>query len=164
MFPGAGGNLTKAEVSERHNEALTALMNGKAKTRDDVFDAIDQLTYFQPDNWEEINQYDPEDVNCRIFGHLCPVFLSQSGATETKESRREGRVIPREIMFKVARRDNHVCQLCHQYVPDDQVHFDHIIPYSKGGPTSVANIRLLCAICNRKKSNSLNEILHPRDA
>ena len=63
-------------------------------------------------------------------------------------------------MLQVVRRDNHVCQTCHQYVPDDQIEFDHIIPFSKGGPTTTANLRLLCRTCNRKKSSSLNEILH----
>jgi len=62
-------------------------------------------------------------------------------------------------MLKVVRRDNHVCQLCHAYVPDNEVEFDHIIPFSRGGPTTVENIRLLCVACNRKKSNSLAEIL-----
>jgi 5-methylcytosine-specific restriction endonuclease McrA len=39
--------------------------------------------------------------------------------------------------------------------------FDHIIPHAKGGPTTVANIRLLCRTCNRKKGSSLHEILDP---
>lgn len=44
---------------------------------------------------------------------------------------------------------------------DDEVEFDHIIPHSKGGPLSVENIRLLCRACNRKKSDSLAELLEP---
>ena len=54
--------------------------------------------------------------------------------------------------------------LCHfslTPVPDDQMEFDHIIPHAKGGPTAVANIRLLCRTCNRKKGSSLNELLDP---
>lgn len=62
-------------------------------------------------------------------------------------------------MLKVVRRDNHVCQECHIYVRDDQVEFDHIIPLSKGGATSVDNLRLLCRQCNRKKSNSIESLL-----
>jgi 5-methylcytosine-specific restriction endonuclease McrA len=46
-----------------------------------------------------------------------------------------------------------------QYVPDNEGEFDHIISYSKGGPTTVDNIRLLCSACNWKKANSLAEIL-----
>jgi 5-methylcytosine-specific restriction endonuclease McrA len=62
-------------------------------------------------------------------------------------------------MLQVVRRDNHVCQACYQYVSDTELEFDHIIPYLKGGPTTVANIRLLCQACNRKKSDSLREFL-----
>ena len=62
-------------------------------------------------------------------------------------------------MLKVVRRDNHVCQVCFKYVPDNEVEFDHIIPYSKGGPTTVDNIRLLCRSCNREKSDSFDEKL-----
>src|SRR5690606_36027161 len=35
--------------------------------------------------------------------------------------------------------------------------FDHIIPWSKGGPTEEHNIRLLCRSCNRKKGNTFEE-------
>lgn len=62
-------------------------------------------------------------------------------------------------MLKVVRRDNHICQSCYQYVRDDEIEFDHVIPVSKGGPTTVDNLQLLCRECNRKKSNSLNEFL-----
>ena len=59
-----------------------------------------------PGFMEELRDYSPEDVGCRIYGHCCPVFFVQSGATETKEGRREGRAIPREVMLQVFRRDN----------------------------------------------------------
>ena len=36
----------------------------------------------------------------------------------------------------------------------DNFHADHIVPYSKGGRTTVANGQLLCADCNLKKSNN----------
>lgn len=90
------------------------------------------------------------------------MFFAQSGGTETISGREQGRNISREIMLKVVRRDNHVCQVCHKYVPDVEIEFDHIIPYSKGGPTSVENIRLLCRACNRKKSNSMDGLLIER--
>ena len=115
--------------------------------------------YLLPSNHEYLIQFDHKEISCEIYGHICPVFINQSGATETKEVRRQGRYLPRDIMLKVVRRDNQICQVCFKHVRDDEIEFDHIIPYSKGGPTTVENIRLLCRSCNRKKSNSLNELL-----
>ncbi len=147
------------ESKKYYDEAMQNIMTGKATTEEQVWSEIDRLLYLEPSKWEYLLQFDPEEVGCRVWGHSCPVFWTQSGATETKEGRREGRSIPRDIMLKVVRRDNHVCQMCHQYVRDEELEFDHIIPFSKGGPTSVSNLRLLCRTCNRKKSNGLETIL-----
>lgn len=99
------------------------------------------------------------EASCNVFGHICPVFLVSEPFTETKDTRRSGRYIPRAIMLKVVRRDGQVCQECHDTVPDTLIHFDHIIPVSKGGSVSVENLRILCEGCNRKKGNSLDALL-----
>ena len=100
-----------------------------------------------------------------MFGHICPVFLVAEGATETKVGRRPpSRHIPRDVMLKVVRRDGHMCQLCGRNVSDNELHLDHIIPVSRGGISTVENLRLLCAECNREKSDSLDELLwHPKE-
>lgn len=103
---------------------------------------------------------EPTEKSCRIFGHNCPVFYTAEPFTETKELRNISRAIPREIQFKVLKRDNQICQICGKNVFDDDIHFDHIIPWSKGGPTELSNIRLLCTDCNLHRSNSYeNEFL-----
>lgn len=101
------------------------------------------------------------DAACRVFGHICPVFFVAEPLTETKDTRTQSRSIPRDVMLKVVRRDGQICQTCFEPVPDDQVEFDHIIPYSRGGTTSVDNLKLVHRECNRKKGNSLEEILAP---
>lgn len=103
---------------------------------------------------------DPSEKSCRIFGHNCPVFYVAEPITETKELRNISRAIPSEIKFKVIARDKNICQICGKNIFDDEVQFDHIIPYSKGGATEVSNIRLLCPECNQKRSNNFeNEFL-----
>jgi 5-methylcytosine-specific restriction endonuclease McrA len=62
-------------------------------------------------------------------------------------------------MMKVVRRDGQICQKCNKHVPDPEVEFDHIIPFSKGGRSTVENLRVVHRECNRQKSNSLREIL-----
>lgn len=158
-FPTVMDSVDMQVVRDRYKAILERFTSGALQSEQDVWGAISELMYNQPDDWEYLSELDADDINCRIFGHGCPVFFLQSAASETKEPRREGRYIPRQVMLKVVRRDNHVCQECHMYVPDDHVEFDHIIPISKGGPTSVDNLRLLCRSCNRKKSNSLDALL-----
>lgn len=159
MFPCHDPTLTFNDIRKAFEEILENFKSGKFHSDDEIWEAAERLIYFAPGTWELLECYEPDELLCRQWGHCCPVFWSQSGATETRIGRREGRFIPRDIMLKVIRRDNHVCQECYSYVRDTDVEFDHIIPYSKGGPTSVDNIRLLCRSCNRKKSNALYELI-----
>ncbi len=102
------------------------------------------------------------EAACLVFGHVCPVFFVAEPLTETKARRTHTRSIPREVTLKVVRRDGQICQKCHKPVPDPDVEFDHVIPYSKGGRSTVDNLRVVHRECNRKKSNSLREFLHPQ--
>jgi 5-methylcytosine-specific restriction endonuclease McrA len=101
------------------------------------------------------------EASCRVFGHLCPVFFVAEPLTETLTLRAHTRTISREVMLKVVRRDGQICQRCHEPVPDDEVEFDHVIPFSKGGRSTAENLRLVHRDCNRRKSDSLREVLHP---
>ena len=49
-----------------------------------------------------------DDRRCRIFGHICPVFLTAEPLTETRELRNISRRIPRTVQFRVLKRDNQI--------------------------------------------------------
>jgi hypothetical protein len=98
-------------------------------------------------------QEERDSRSCRIFGHDCPVFHVAEPLTETKELRRISREIPRPVQFRVMKRENQICGSCGNPVQDGDIHFDHIIPFSKGGSSEENNIRLLCDICNQKRGN-----------
>lgn len=95
-----------------------------------------------------------DEKSCRIFGHDCPVFYVAEPLTETKELRRISRQIPRVTQFRVMKRENQICNSCGKSIKDDNIEFDHIIPWSKGGSSEESNIRLLCSECNKKRSNN----------
>jgi len=60
------------------------------------------------------------------------------------------RLIPTEVKVAVWKRDHGRCVLCES---QKNLHYDHDLPFSKGGTSIlVANVRLLCASCNLKKS------------
>lgn len=61
---------------------------------------------------------------------------------------RNRRLIPQAVKIAVSVRDGGRCRQCGS---TEQLHFDHVIPVSRGGANTVANIQLLCAVCNRAK-------------
>jgi 5-methylcytosine-specific restriction endonuclease McrA len=65
---------------------------------------------------------------------------------------RDTRHIPQHIKMEVWQRDQGRCTQCHA---SEYLEFDHIIPHSKGGATSVGNLQLLCRRCNLAKSDNL---------
>lgn len=74
---------------------------------------------------------------------------SQPGA-ENHQNVVRSRIIPTSIKLEVWKRDGGKCVECGA---TDELHFDHIVPYSKGGTSLKAdNIQLLCARHNLQKS------------
>jgi hypothetical protein len=63
------------------------------------------------------------------------------------------RIIPASVKVEVWKRDKGRCVMCGS---KDNLHFDHVIPYSKGGSSLVAeNIQLLCARHNLAKRDKI---------
>lgn len=52
-------------------------------------------------------------------------------------------------------RDGFQCRLCGKPINEGQrIHFDHIIPASRGGPAEAWNLRVAHSICNLRRSAS----------
>lgn len=63
------------------------------------------------------------------------------------------RLIPTSVKLEVWKRDGGKCAIC---AASDELHFDHIIPYSKGGTSLKAeNVQLLCARHNLEKRDKI---------
>ena len=50
-------------------------------------------------------------------------------------------------------RQNGICPICGKHHEIDEMEGDHIIPWSKGGKTTIDNLQMLCKKCNREKGN-----------
>ena len=63
------------------------------------------------------------------------------------------RLIPTEVKKEVWKRDKGRCVICGE---TKNLHFDHDLPFSKGGTSLTAkNVRLLCMRHNLQKSNKI---------
>ena len=63
------------------------------------------------------------------------------------------RLIPTNVKIEVWKRDKGRCVYCGS---DKNLHYDHIIPFSRGGSsTTAANIQLLCSTCNLRKHDKI---------
>ncbi|MCC6811836.1 MAG: HNH endonuclease [Deltaproteobacteria bacterium] len=53
-------------------------------------------------------------------------------------------------------RDKYTCQYCGARAPEVELHVDHIIPCSFGGPSELFNLVTACQSCNLSKSNDIS--------
>ena len=88
---------------------------------------------------------------------ISPSLEPMKGKTKAKsispeENDARSRRIPQEVKDKVWNRDGGKCAECGS---NQNLEFDHIIPFSKGGANTYRNVQLLCEPCNRSKSASI---------
>ena len=76
-----------------------------------------------------------------------------TGSQRTDDNLEHDRVIPGHVKLEVWKRDKGRCTKCGAA---ENLHFDHIIPFSRGGSSLVAeNIQLLCARHNLEKRDRI---------
>lgn len=159
QFPVNPDDFEINQIETLYSECVNVLLNGRVETEEHLWQIVDRLLHLEPAKWQFVKQFQNDELICRIYGHLCPVFLTAEPFTETKEPRQMGRQIPREVILAVIKRDGYFCRICRKNLTEDEVVFDHIIPFSKGGSTDVNNLRILCTECNQKRGASFVEKL-----
>ena len=146
QFPHPG--VTRGEAIAHYERLKEKLAKGEYKGwRKPYFE--DEVRHFDPRKYPKTISKEVVERTCTIFGHICPVFFVNEPFTETEEERRITRAVPRDVMLRVARRDDYCCQKCGRHLGDDEIEFHHTIPFSKGGSTEENNLQLACFDCNR---------------
>jgi len=89
----------------------------------------------------------------QVFKFKFVVSEERAGVAETTISIDHNRVIPAAVKQEVWKRDKGGCVKCGA---KENLHFDHIIPYSEGGSSKDAkNIQILCLRHNLQKHNNI---------
>lgn len=144
----AFGTLTQ---NGRFHEAAQGYKDGlRSPERVRVYEKLRQGiwsyngVFYLVDSWQE------DDGNRRVFKFKLAAVEGEEDLDKppvSHPSRR--RVIPTSVKLAVWQRDGGRCVVCGA---TDELHFDHDLPYSKGG-TSITeeNVQLMCARHNLEK-------------
>lgn len=100
-------------------------------------------------------RYENDSSGRRVFIFTLEETSFDLVGNQLKENklRPRSRIIPSQIKKQVWIRDKGKCVICGS---SDELHFDHDLPYSKGGSSITAdNVRILCARHNLEKSNKI---------
>jgi hypothetical protein len=100
------------------------------------------------DSWLEQDEF---RVLCKF--KLIAVEGEEDFALPPRVNAERRRLIPTSVKLEVWKRDGGKCSLCGAA---DELHFDHILPFAKGGTSlTAANVQLLCARHNLAKSDRI---------
>lgn len=148
----AGGKLTE---NGKFHQAAQQFKSGKkgpdiVQVYEKIKDGIwtDNGFFHLVDSWIESDGI----RNVFKFKLIAVENVSDESAAEDLPNRlvERSRIIPTSVKLEVWSRDGGKCVTCGA---TDELHFDHILPFSKGGTSLKAeNVQLLCARHNLSKS------------
>jgi hypothetical protein len=99
------------------------------------------------DYWQE------ESNGRKVFKFRLEMSDADTNFEEMPDNLEHHRIIPTEVKLEVWKRDKGKCVTCGSA---DNLHFDHILPYAKGGTSLMKeNIQLLCARHNLEKRDKI---------
>ena len=135
------GKFQKASDNYKQGERSPALIKVYRKIRKGI--------------WVDMGFYDLIDSSYEFDGkrNVYKFYLKPNDNELDKNSDNidlpHNRQIPGDLMREVYERDKGKCKICGS---EDNLHYDHILPFSKGGSSKVSsNIQLLCARHNLQK-------------
>ena len=132
------------QAAKHHSE------NGQPKELVKVYEKIRQKIWVYDGIFDLVDAWVELSGARKVFKFKLLLLENQSPDENGLHSLEESpRMIPSSVKVEVWKRDRARCVKCGK---TDNLHFDHIIPYSKGGSSLVAeNIQILCARHNLEK-------------
>lgn len=148
-------NIKSIELDVYNNEIIHLTKHmyqeglKKGNDPDDIIDDIDQFIA-----WNGSNGVDAADMEDLLM--ILRSTLDQNDISEVEYEIEDEKVrrpsISQSVKDKVWNRDGGKCVQCGS---NENIEFDHIIPFSKGGSSTYRNLQILCENCNRSKSDKI---------
>jgi HNH endonuclease len=100
-----------------------------------------------------IDAFVEKDKFRKVFKFKLELDESEDNFSGSTLDLEHNRIIPSSVKLEVWKRDKGRCVKCGKL---DNLHFDHVIPFSKGGSSLVPeNIQILCAMHNLQKRDKI---------
>lgn len=144
------GRLTE---NGKFHRAAQAFKNGKrAPELVRVYEKLYKGLWSFNGTFELVDSWIESDGCRNVFRFRLRLSDVQPDDSLTIRKSAEGlRLIPSDVKKAVYERDGGKCRICGA---TNELHFDHILPFSKGGSSNTAaNVQLLCARHNLQKSD-----------
>lgn len=148
----ASGRLTQNGLF--HRAAQEAKRGSRPPERVRVYEKIRQGIWSYNGIYHLVDSWRESGPGRKVFRFkLVAVEGEEDLSIPARPDASRRRVIPTNVKLEVWKRDGRKCVICGA---TDELHFDHIIPYSRGGTSVTAeNIQLLCARHNIQKSDRI---------
>lgn len=144
---------TPTENAKFFDAALAYKQRGEKAHPVRVYEKIQQGIWSYNGLFELVDAWQEHDGKRNVYKFKLAAISDQQSREHRLTPMRPRRIIPTAVKLEVWKRDRARCVRCGA---EDELHFDHIVPYSKGG-TSVTpeNIQLLCTRHNLEKSDKI---------
>lgn len=146
------GSLT--ENGKFHKATQDCRQGRRAPERVRVYEKLNVGIWSYSGLFHLVDSWTESDGKRNVFKFkLVPIDEDIPISESTPLPEKRQRMIPTAIKLTVWKRDRGRCVVCGA---TDELHFDHVIPFSKGGTSlSADNVQLLCARHNLTKSDKI---------
>jgi len=148
----ASGRLTQ---NGKFLEAAQAFKNGERPPhRVRVYEKIRPGIWAYNGVFHLTDAWSERDENRKVFKfRLIGVEGDDDLSLPPRVNAERRRLIPTPVKLEVWKRDGGKCAVCGAV---DELHFDHIVPFARGGTSlTTANVQLLCARHNLEKRDRI---------
>jgi HNH endonuclease len=147
-----GGSLTQNGLF--HRAAQSSKSGKHPPGRVQVYEKIKQGIWSYNGVFHLIDSWQESSDGRKVFKFkLVAVEGEEDFSVPVPSQPKPRRIIPTRVKLEVWKRDGGKCTKCGS---EEDLHFDHIIPWSKGGSSSTPeNIQLLCGKHNLQKHDRI---------